>query len=372
MAGTFIKSLVFGVAFSLFAAPAFAADTIKVGHAGAHSGDLAAYGVPSLNAVKIVVDMYNKNGGINGKQIELFLQDDQCKPELATNAATKLLSDGAEVIIGHICTGATKASLPIYRAANIVSVSPSATDPVLTQSGENPHFFRTIPSDDAQARLGANFVVDKLQAKKVAILHDKGDYGKGYASFVKKFLEESGKVEVVLFEGVTPGAVDYSAVVQKVRGSKADVVVFGGYYPEASKIVMQMKKKRMKTAFVSEDGVMSNMFLKLAGKNAEGVYASSGKDVSSLPMYKKAMAQHIEMFGSEPGQFYEEGYSATVALLEAIKAAGSTDTEKVKAALRANKVSTPVGEISFDAKGDAVGVGFSMYQVQKGTFIELQ
>ncbi len=111
------------------AAPAVAADTIKIGVQGAHSGDLASYGVPSLNAAKIVIEEANAKGGVLGKKIELVSQDDQCKPELATNAATKLISDKVVAIMGPICSGATNASLPMFESANIISISPTATTP---------------------------------------------------------------------------------------------------------------------------------------------------------------------------------------------------------------------------------------------------
>ena len=207
----------FGVAMSISAA-AVAGDTIKLGVAGSHSGDLASYGLPSINAAKLVVADINAKGGIDGKQVELLIEDDVCKPEVATNSATKLVSQGVDLVLGHICSGATKAALPIYKDSGIVIMSPSATNPALTQSGDYPNFFRTIASDDAQARAEVDFAFDVLKVKKIAVVHDKGDYGKGLAEYAKSFIEQSnGKGEVVLFEGVTPGAVDYSAIVQKIK-----------------------------------------------------------------------------------------------------------------------------------------------------------
>lgn len=367
-----LKALIAGMAVVSMSCPAFAGDTIKLGVPGAHSGDLASYGLPTVNAATMVVEQYNAKGGVNGKMVELIAQDDQCKPELATNAATKLISDGVDVVLGHICSGATKAALPLYKEAHIVVMSPSATTPSLTADGENPTFFRTIASDDLQARLGADFVVDKLGAKKVAILHDKGDYGKGYATYVKDFIEAGGKAEVILFEGVTPGAVDYSAVIQKVRRQGADTVVFGGYHPEASKLVAQMRKRKMDTPFVSADGIKADGFLNVAGPVAEGVYASSTKDVSKLPMYIEAVKLHEAKYGTAPGAFFKEAYAAAQALLAAIEKAGTTDTDKVMEALRNNYVDTAIGTLKFDEKGDAEGIGFSMYQVQNGQFVELK
>ena len=112
-----------------------AGDTIKFGVAGAHSGDLASYGLPTVHAAQIVIDKVNASGGINGKKVELLVEDDVCKPEVATNTATKLVSDGAEVVLGHICSGATKAALPIYKNANILVMSPSATSPRVASTG---------------------------------------------------------------------------------------------------------------------------------------------------------------------------------------------------------------------------------------------
>nr|MDJ0875019.1 branched-chain amino acid ABC transporter substrate-binding protein [Desulfobacterales bacterium] len=138
------------------AAPAasapMAAEPIKLGVAGAHSGDLASYGIPSVRAAQLVVKQRNAMNGISGRQIEVLVEDDVCKPEVATNTATKLVTDKADVVVGHICSGATKAALGIYKESGIIAMSPSATNPALTQSGDYPNFYRTIASDDAQAR----------------------------------------------------------------------------------------------------------------------------------------------------------------------------------------------------------------------------
>lgn len=349
-----------------------AGDTIKIGVAGAHSGDLASYGLPTVNAAKLVVNALNAKGGVNGKMVELLIEDDACKPEVAINSATKLVSQGIDAVIGHICSGATKAALPIYKAAGVVLISPSATNPELSQSGDYPNFFRTIASDDMQAKAEVDYALNVLGSKKIAVIHDKGDYGKGLAEYAKTFIEKSGKGEVTLFEGVTPGAVDYSAIVQKIRQSQADAVIFGGYHPEASKIVSMMRKKRMKTVFLSDDGVKDDTFIKVAGKDAEGVYASGTQDNSQNPVAQAAVAAHRKAYSSDPGAFYESAYSATVAILNAIDRADSTEIGAVTRALQTEKVATPVGNIHFDERGDAVGVGFAMYQVKNGQFVEVK
>ena len=350
----------------------FAEDTIKLGVVGPHSGDLASYGLPSVNAAKILAEQINAAGGIGGKKVELLVEDTVCDAKTATDVATKLVSDGAQIVLGGICSGSTKAALPIYKDSGILVMSPSATNPALTQSGDYNNFFRTIAPDDAQAQLDVDFALDKLGYTKIAVVHDKGDYGKGFAEFAKKFLEESGKADVVLFEGVTPGAVDYSAIVQKIKKSGAEAVMFGGYHPEASKIVTMMKKKRLEADFISDDGVKDITFIKVAGKFAEGAYASGPQDTSSNPLSKAAVAAHKAEFNADPGAFYENAYSAVLAMANAVEKAGSTDLDALKKVLQSEKVDTPVGAISFDERGDAIGVGFSVYQVQDGTFVELK
>ncbi len=349
-----------------------AAEPIKIGVAGAHSGDLASYGIPTVRAAELVVGEVNAKGGVLGRQVEVLVEDDACKPELATNTATKLVSQAVDMVLGHICSGATKAALGIYKDSKIVTMSPSATNPDLTQSGYYPNFFRTIASDDAQARLDVDFAINVLQLKKIAVIHDKGDYGKGFAEFAKKFLEDSGKAEIVLYEGITPGALDYSAIVQKIKHSDAQAVIYGGYHPEASKIVTQMRNKRMDTIFISDDGVKDDTFIKVAGEYAEGVYASGPKDTSKNPLSVAAVEAHRKKYGADPGAFYINAWTATLALLNAVEKAGSTDYEAVSKALRTEWVETPIGKIRFDDRGDAVGAGFSVYQVQKGVYVEIK
>ena len=362
------------IALAVLAQPALpsAAEPFRIGVAGAHSGDLASYGIPSVAAVEMVVKDVNAKGGILGRRVELLIEDDVCKPEIAVNTAQKLVSKKVHAVIGHICSGATKAAMGIYKDAGIIAISPSATNPALTQSGDYPNFYRTIASDDAQAKMEVDFALDVLKLKKIAVLHDKGDYGKGLAEYAKTFVEKDARAELTLYEGVTPGAVDYSAVVQKVRRSGAEGVIFGGYHPEASKIVMQMRKKRMDAPFISDDGVKDDTFIRVAGKYAEGVYATGPRDVSGNPMAQGAEEEHRKVHGKDPGAFFLNAYAAALALVNAIDKAGSAEYEALTRALQSEFVSTPLGDISFDGRGDAVGVGFSMYQVRDGAYEEVK
>jgi branched-chain amino acid transport system substrate-binding protein len=367
-----LSPFLLAAAFFLLPGHAGAAEPIRLGVAGAHSGDLAPYGLPSLRAAELLVKEVNATGGVLGRPVELVVEDDQCKPEMASTVASRLVTRKVDAVLGHICSGATKAALGIYREAKIVAISPSATTPSLTRSGEYPNFFRTIAPDDLQAKVAAQFAIDTLGLKKFAILHDKADYGKGFADNARKFIEGSGKAQVVLFEGITPGAFDYSAVVQKVRREGADAVIYGGYHPEASKLIIQLRRKQVNAVFLSDDGVKDESFLKVAGKSAEGAYATGPRDLAARPAYIKAVEAFRQAYRAEPGAFYPEAYSAVQALFGAMQKAGSTDYAAVQKALRSEFAETPVGRIRFDAKGDAEGVGFSIYQVKNGKYMEVK
>ena len=344
---------------------------IIIGVAGAHSGDLASYGLPSVNAAKLVVAEANANGGILGRQIKLVIEDDQCKEEVASNTASKVVGENVVAVIGHICSGATEAALSIYKDSEIITISPSATKTSLTLSGAYPNFLRTIAHDDAQGLLAGTFVVEELGLKKVAVLHDKGAYGKGFAEVCKSVLEDAG-IEVVLFEGLTVGAPDYSAAINKIDNSGAEGVIWGGYHPEASKLITQMKSKGMDIPFVSDDGVKDNTFIDVAKENAEGVYATGPQDTTSNPMAMAAAEAHKAEFGDDYGAFFLNAYAATQAILNAIEKAGTTDYDAVLKTLKSEYVDTCLGKISFDDKGDVIGFGFSVFQVQDGAYVELK
>ena len=342
---------------------------IKIGVAGPHSGDLAPYGIPPKNAVMLAADKINEAGGVLGRKVQVIAEDDVCKPEVATNVAAKLVAEDVTAVIGHICSGATIAAMGVYRENNIPVISPSATAPDITLKGENPLFFRTIPHDAAQAILQAKFIAEYLKAKRVAVVHDKGDYGKGLATLVKEGLEKRG-INIVLFEGITPGTLDYSALIRKIDSENPDVVAFGGYHPEGSKIVTQARKKGVKADFISGDGLKDPSFIKIGGKFTEGYYVSSPSDISNTPETIE-VTEELKARDQQPGNFGLQAHAAATAVFNAIEKAGSTDGEEIGKMLRSESVSTTLGNISFDQYGDVVGSGFAIYQVRDGAFAEV-
>ncbi len=347
-----------------------AGTAVEIAIAGPYSGDLAPFGIPTRRAVELVFD--------DVENVTMSYQDDECQANSAANVASGIVGTKAVVVIGHICSGATEAALNVYKQTGVGVISPSATDPALTQSGKYKGiFFRTIAPDNAQGKTQVQFLVKTLKVKTVAIIHDKGEYGKGLAEYSQKALKSSG-TSVKLFQGITIGSADYSTIVNKIASLNVDAIIFGGYHPEASKLIIQLKRRGVKTAFIGGDGIKSPAFVKLAGKASEGVYSTGPKNNASNPLYKKAKQLHLKKYSEEPGAFFYEGYAAALVVKQAISALhnrGEPITQKAVASYIANgknSFETTVGTISFNKNGDAVGLGFSVYQVKNGVYVKVQ
>ncbi|WP_300464911.1 branched-chain amino acid ABC transporter substrate-binding protein [Desulfobacula sp.] len=349
-----------------------ATETFRLGVATVKTGELASYGISALRGVQIAVEDINDGGGILGRQIEIVTGDDLCLPKNAITVASKLVEKDVHAVIGHICSGATFAALDTYKNSKIIVISPSATNPRLTKGGNYPNFYRTIASDNTQALVQVELAINRLKLRRIAIIHDKSVYGKGLAGYVKDILEKTDPHKIVLFEGVSSGSINFTQFVQKIKKFKADAVIYGGYHPGASKIVKQIRVKKMRTVFISGDGIKDESFIISSGRSAEGVYATAPRDTSEIRMSRDVMQAYRNEYAEEPGPFFLNAYAAVQVLANAFKEAGSMGYDEVSKALKSETVQTPIGNISFDEHGDAVGLGFSVFQVKNGAFVELK
>lgn len=347
-------------------------NTIRIAVAGAQSGKLSGLGIPTLRAAQIAAEKINEKGGIFDKKVRIIPQDDQCQAEKAAAIANDLISEGISLVLGHTCSGPTKAALDVYRNSDVIVISSSATNPALTQRGDYPNFFRTISPDDAQVKIQTDFLLGVSRLSKIAILHDNDDYGRGQAEFARMFVKQSGKAEVVLYEEIAAGSYNYSEIVQKIRKSGAQGVIYGGYYPEASQIVAQMQETNMKIVFIAGDGVKDDSFIKFGQKYAGDVYVTAPRDTSDNSMAMDAIDSHKKKYREPPGQFYLNGYAGTLAFFNAIRKSGSLDHTSIVRFLRRSYVRTPIGSISFDRKGDVRGYGFSLFKIENGKYAEVE
>jgi branched-chain amino acid transport system substrate-binding protein len=236
------------------------------------TGDNAAFGQDISQAAKIAI---SDAGKFQGFSFELVAEDDGGTPEGGAAVANKLVADPTVVAIaGHIFSGATKAAMPIYEAAGIPMMSPSATNPPLTQSGSKV-FNRCVFTDAAQGKFAAAYLYNKLGIKKLAIMHDGQAYGQGLAQVVNDQFTALGGT-VVAFQAITPGESDYSAALADIASKSPQALFYGGYTAEGVVIVNQMKQAGLQgVIFFGDDGTFGQDFLDRTGANGEGAYSTS-------------------------------------------------------------------------------------------------
>src|SRR5690625_1128191 len=214
------------LSMGLFMAGAAQADTITFAIAGPYTGPLTQYGEMVQQGVHTFVEQINAAGGVLGKEIEVVIVDDACEPKQGPVVANRIVNDGINYVIGHVCSGATIAATDIYDDEGIIMISPSATAPAVTDGKGYDTIFRTIGRDDQQGPAAAQVIINDIKPSKVAVIHDKQSYGQGIAQSVRDELEKAD-VDVVMFEGINAGDTDYSAVSTKHDTPVAEFVYYG-------------------------------------------------------------------------------------------------------------------------------------------------
>jgi branched-chain amino acid transport system substrate-binding protein len=292
--------------------------TVKIGYAGPMTGDYSQFGIDMSNAMKLAVADF---GDVNGWKVDMAIEDDGASAEGGAAVANKLVSDPTFVAMaGHAFSGATAAAMPIYEKAGVPMMSPSATNPDLTSKGSKV-FNRNAFTDTDQGNSAAEYLFNTLKIKKLALMHDGGDYGQGLAKVVQaKFTSLGG--EVVAFEAITPGESDYSAPLAAVASKKPEALYFGGYNGEGSVLVNQLKQAGLEgVIFFGGDGIYGKDFLTKTGANGEGVYAATLVPPTSDPI-SKFNKTYTDKYGTEPGvlsAYTWNSYDAVGSLVTAIK-----------------------------------------------------
>ena len=344
------------------------AAVIKIGAAGQLTGPEAVFGADMLNAVKLAVEEWNAKGGVLGKKIELMPGDDQAEPRQAVAVANKFVADGVVGVVGHFNSSCSIPASEVYHKAGIPQISHASTNPKLTDQGF-ANVFRVCGRDDQQGKAAGDFAVQKLKARKVAIIHDKTTYGQGFAEEFKKSLGSG--VEVVAFEGITKGEKDYSPVVTKIKSANPDLIFFGGIYTEGGLLVKQYKAVGGTAPFIGGDGIMSEEMIKIGGPATEGTYATFGPDTKEVASAKGFNEAYRKKYG-EPGVYSVYAYDAANILLQSIQKAGSTEGAKLVAAVKGIDYNGALGHIQFDAKGDVKESPYVVWKVEGGKFKQVK
>ena len=245
------------------------------------TGKWASEGQDMQQIVSLLVSEVNKAGGINGRNIELIVEDDAGDPRTASLAAQKLASAGVMAVIGTYGSAVTEASQNIIDEAEIMQIATGSTSVRLTEKGL-PLFFRTCPRDDEQGRVASKVIAAK-GFKKVAILHDNSSYAKGLAEEAQKGLKEAG-VPVVFYDALTPSERDYTAILTKLKAADPDLIFFTGYYPEAGMLLRQKKEMHWDVPMMGGDAANNTDLVKIAGKDAaKGYFFISPPTISIRP-----------------------------------------------------------------------------------------
>ena len=350
------------------AAPA-PAEVIKIGHVAPLTGGIAHLGKDNENGARMAVEEINAAGGLKvgdkTYKFELVAEDDKADPKEGTIAAQKIVDSGAVAIVGHLNSGTSIPASKIYADASVTQISPSATNPKYTEQGFKTTF-RVVANDNQQGGVLANYAADQLKAKTIAIIDDRTAYGQGLADVVEKVAKEKG-LKVVAREFTNDKATDFNAILTKVRGSKPDVVMYGGMDATAGPMAKQMKQLGIKSTLLAGDGVCSPEFIKLAGDAAGILHCSmAGEAVEKMAKGADFVAKYKAKFNQDVQIYSPYSYDAVYVIADAIKRAGKADRASITAAMPATNYPGLTGQIAFDEKGDIKGGAISMFKIVDG------
>jgi branched-chain amino acid transport system substrate-binding protein len=347
-------------------------DEIVIGVAGPVTGAYASFGEQLMRGAEQAAKDINEQGGIQHKKVRIIELDDACEPKQAVAVANRAIDhDAVNAMIGHFCSSSTIPASYVYSDSNILMITPASTNPKVTDRGLAT-VLRTCGRDDQQGFVAADFMMNTLHAKQVAVVHDKDTYGQGLADSMRNRMHSKGQTEV-LYEGLTRGEKDFNALVTKIKATNADAVYFGGLHTEAGPLVKQMREQGITIPFVSGDGIMTEEFVTSAGgpQFVSNVYMTFGADPRKLPE-GKAIVEKFRANGYEPEGYTMYSYATLQIIASAMNATNSSSGKKLAEYLKANTIDTIMGKKSWDAKGDLKLSDYVMYAWKNdGTYQQL-
>lgn len=370
--GFFLHVAVVGVVVSLSSVAAFAQQTVvKIGVAVPLTGGAAAYGKDIDNGVRLAVDEANAQQiRIGGKPVTFAVvsQDDQADPRVGVQAAQNLVDGGVAVVIGHFNSGTTLPASQVYAKAGIPMITPSATNPQITEGGLQT-VYRVIATDSQNAGNAGAYAAKVANAKRIAIVDDRTAFGQGEADEFEKAVKAANGT-VVGREYTNDKAVDFSAQLTKIKGMNADLVFFGGLDAQGAMFVKRMRQLGMKTQFLAGGGVKDATFIKLAGDAAEGAMVwEYGQPLDTLPQGRAFETKFKAKYGTDMLAYAPFAYDAAWVAIHAMQQAGSAQPATFNAALKSTDSSSITGRIAFRPNGDLKSPSSTLYQVKGGAWV---
>lgn len=332
-----------------------AGDVIKIGAIGPLSGAASTYGVSVKEGAQLLEKEVNAAGGINGKKIQFVFEDDQADPNSAMQAFNKLVDDEKVcAILGPVTSGATLAVAPNATAKQIPMITPTATEPTITNVGGD-YMFRGCFVDSFQGDVLGKYASETLKSKTAAVLYNAGsDYSKGIAdSFKAKFEGAGGKVGEFLT--YNDKDTDFKAQLTKIKTLNPDVIVLPDYYNVVGLIAKQAREMGITSQFLGGDGWESEELTKIGGDAVNGAlyinhYYSGDQD----PAVKTFVDSYKKEYNKEPDAFAALSYDTSKILVKAIEKAGKTDGAAIKDALAGMEMNSVTGNIKFGSDRSAI------------------
>jgi branched-chain amino acid transport system substrate-binding protein len=345
------------------------ADSIKIPVASPFTGQLASFGEGVKNGAALKASEINAAGGINGKTVKIVLEDELCDPKEAATVATKLANDPeVVVVVGHLCSSATLAALPVYREAKLPAISPASTNVDIGKM--SPFYFRNVYRDDFQGAFLARYVDEVKGFKRIAIFYEVNDYSMGLMSaFMKEAIKRG--ITILGTEAYTSDTTDFKPQLTKFKMMRPDAIFNPGYAPQGTLIASQAASLGLKVSMFGADGLDDDLMVK--NPDAEGLFVTT----PFLPDKAGAQAEKFiesykRVYGKDPNWFAANTYDAVGMAAEAIKAVGM-DREKIQAYLAGinslDKAYVGVaGKTYFDENGDCLKAAF-IKEIKNGKWV---
>ncbi|WP_238535629.1 branched-chain amino acid ABC transporter substrate-binding protein [Paraburkholderia phytofirmans] len=347
------------------------AAVVRIGFAAPLTGPSAADGKEMKNAARLAIEDANARHPKIGERtvsFELAPLDDQADPRVASQVAQRFVDMSVAGVVGHFNSGCSIAASNVYDDAQIAQVSPSSTSAIYTLRGKKSSF-RVVGQDAvAGAELG-RYLVEDFQARRVAIVDDRTDFGAGLADRVSDFIAQR-HVAIVAREYVTDKTVDFSAILTRIRSQNADLVVFGGFDAQAAQIVRRMRSAGMKATLAGE-GFNNAIFLNLARGDGEGtVTIQPGLPLNRMPAKDFASRYEARYKAKLEGFQAPYAYDATSVIVQAVLAAQSARAVDVLQAVRKTNMDGLTGPIAFDKNGDLAAAPYTIYRLTGGRWTD--
>lgn len=334
------------------------------------TGGMSWLGEQGERGAALAIAGLNAAGGVLGQPVRAVVVDDFCDGAQAVAAAKKLVAEDVALVAGHLCSGASIPASQVYAEAGTLMVSPTSTNPTLTDQGFD-NVFRVCGRDTLQGTMVGDYLAERWGDQRIAIVHDGQAYGKGIAEEALRRLSDHG-VAGILFEAIEPGQADYSALIDQLEAAEIDALYFAGYTAEAGLIIRQAHSRGYDLEMIGSDALNTEFFWHVAGPAAVGVRFVSMAD----PRADEHAAETVERFradGYEPEGITLYSYAVVQAWAQAVEKAGTFEPKSVAEALRLHEFDTVLGSIGFDDRGDVYGYEpFMWYVWQEGSYAPLE